>query len=220
MTKQCLVIGIGRFGSSVAETLTELGAEVLAVDKVEERVRAIAPRVTQAIVADATDETVLREIGVRNFDVVICSMGESLEASLLVTMLLKELGAKRVIVKAANEIHGRILARIGADTVVYPERDMGKRLAYSLLSGSIIDSIELSSDYRVVEVVVSGGLVGKTLRGLNLRNKIGVNVMAIKRGNYVNVAPDPDHPLEEGDILVVVGPNSGVARLNQIVERG
>ncbi|MBE3520244.1 MAG: TrkA family potassium uptake protein [Firmicutes bacterium] len=220
MTKQCLVIGIGRFGSSVAETLTELGAEVLAVDKEEERVRAVAPRVTQAIVADATDETVLREIGVRNFDVVICSMGESLEASLLVTMLLKELGAKRVIVKAANEIHGRILAKIGADTVVYPERDMGKRLAYSLLSGSIIDSIELSSDYRVVEVVVSGGLVGKTLRGLNLRNKIGVNVMAVKRGSQVNVAPDPDEPLEEGDILVVVGPNSGVARLNQIVERG
>lgn len=192
----------------------------MAIDKSEERVREVAPRVTQAIVADATDEAVLRELGVRNFDVVICSMGESLEASLLVTMLLKELGARRVVVKAASEVHGRILTKVGADVVVYPERDMGKRLAYSLLSGSIIDSIELSSDYRVVEVVVSGGLVGKTLRGLNLRNRMGINVMAVKRGALVDVAPNPDYPLEEGDILVVVGPNSGVAKLDQIVERG
>ncbi|QUL98469.1 MAG: TrkA family potassium uptake protein [Candidatus Fermentithermobacillus carboniphilus] len=219
MAKQFAVIGLGRFGGSLARTLARLGAEVLAVDVDEEKVKAVAPVVTQAVQADATDESVLRELGLKNFDVVVVAIS-AFEASLLVTLFLKELGVKRVVVKAASEEHGKILERVGADTIVFPEKDMGERVAYSLVSGSVIDYLELSEDYGVVEIAVAGGLVGRTLRNLNLRNRMGLNVMAIKRGDTVNVYVNPDEPLREGDILVAIGPNEGVHRLNQILERG
>ncbi|HHW17652.1 MAG TPA: TrkA family potassium uptake protein [Firmicutes bacterium] len=219
MAKQFAVIGLGRFGGSLARTLARLGAEVLAVDVDEEKVKAIAPVVTQAVQADATDESVLRELGLKNFDVVVVAIS-AFEASLLVTLFLKELGVKRVVVKAASEEHGKILERVGADTIVFPEKDMGERVAYSLVSGSVIDYLELSEDYGVVEIAVAGGLVGRTLRNLNLRNRMGLNVMAIKRNDTVNVYVNPDEPLREGDILVAIGPNEGVHRLNQILERG
>jgi trk system potassium uptake protein TrkA len=219
MTKQFAVIGLGRFGSSLAATLAKLGAEVLAIDMDEERVRALVPVVTQAVQADATDEDALKDLGIRNFDVVVVAM-KAFEPSLLVTLYLKQNGVQRVVVKAASEVHGKILEKIGADTIIFPEKDMGERLAFSLISGSVIDHIELSPDYSVVEIVVTGALAGRTLRDLNLRNRMGLTVVAIKREEDVNVFVSPDEPLREKDVLVAVGPNEGVQKLNKLIERG
>lgn len=217
--KQFAIIGLGRFGGSLAKTLARLGAEVLAVDIDCEKVRAIAPVVTEAVEADGTSEAVLSELGVKNFDVVIVAMS-GFEASLLVTLYLKQSGVKQVVVKAASDVHGKILESVGADTVVFPEKDMGQRLAYSLVSGSVIDYIELSEEYGVIEIVVKEALVGRTLRNLNLRNKMGLNIVAIKRRNHVNIYINPDEPLQEGDVMVAIGPNDGVKHLNDILERG
>ncbi len=219
MLKQFAVIGLGRFGGSLASTLAKLGAEVLAVDIDPEKVRAIAPMVTEAVEADATSESVLNELGFKNFDVAIVAIS-GFEASLLVTLYLKQLGVKQVVVKAASDVHGRILESVGADTVVFPEKDMGQRLAYSLVSGSVIDYIELSKDYGVIEIVVKEALVGRTLRNLNLRNRMGLNIVAIKRHNHVNIYINPDEPLQEDDVMIAIGPNDGVKRLNDILERG
>ncbi|HHY11267.1 MAG TPA: TrkA family potassium uptake protein [Firmicutes bacterium] len=219
MQKQFAIIGLGRFGSSLARTLAKLGAEVLAVDLDPEKVRAIAPVVTEAVEADATSQSVLTELGVKNFDVAVVAIS-GFEASLLVTLYLKQLGAGQVVVKAASDVHARILESVGADTVVFPEKDMGRRLAYSLVSGSVIDYIELSEDYGVIEIAVQGALVGRTLRNLDLRNKMGFNIVAIKRDNQVNMYVNPDEPLHETDVMIAIGPNDGIRRLNEILERG
>jgi len=219
MAKQFAVIGLGRFGSSVARTLAKLGAEVLAVDMDEERVKELAPVVTQAVQADATDEDALYDLGLKNFDVVVVAM-KAFEASLLVTLFLKQMGVAKVVVKAASEVHGRILEKIGADSIIFPEKDMGERLAYSLISGSVIDYIELSPDYSVVEIVVTDKLAGRTLRELNLRNRMGLTVVAMKREDAVNPYVSPDEPFRQGDVLVAVGPNEGVQKLNKFLERG
>jgi len=219
MAKQFAVIGLGRFGSSVALTLSRLGSEVLAVDLDEDKVKALASFVTQAVQADATDEAVLKELGLKNFDVVVVAIS-AFEASLLVTLHLKQLGVKRVVVKAAGNVHGKILEKVGADTIIFPEKDMGERVAYSLVTGSVVDYIDLSPDYGVVEIAVTGGLKGRTLRNLNLRHRMGLNVMAIKRGDTVKIYLDPDESLEEGDMLVAIGPKDGIQKLNEILERG
>lgn len=219
MAKQIAVIGVGRFGGSLAATLTRLGAEVLAVDIDEDRVREIAPRVTTAVQADATVEDNLRDLGLKNFDVVIVAMS-AFEASLMTTLQLKEMGCKRVIVKASSDEHGKILEKVGADSVVFPEKDMGERVAFSLISGSVIDHIELSPEYRVFEIEVTGALVGHSLRNLNLRHRMGINVVALKRDDNVQVFIDPDEPLRQGDILVAIGPESGVRKLGDVIERG
>jgi trk system potassium uptake protein TrkA len=219
MAKQFAVIGLGRFGGSLAATLSRLGAEVLAVDVDEERVREMASIVTQVVQADATDERVLKDLGIKDFDVAIVAMS-AFEASLLVTLHLKQMGVAKVVVKAASDVHGKILEKIGADSVVFPEKDMGERLAFSLISGSIIDHIELSDDYSVIEIVVTAALAGRTLRDLNLRNRMGLTVVALKRNQNVSVFVSPDEPFREGDILVALGPNEGVAKLNKMIERG
>ena len=179
----------------------------------------LRPWSREAVEADATSESVLNELGFKNFDVAIVAIS-GFEASLLVTLYLKQLGVKQVVVKAASDVHGRILESVGADTVVFPEKDMGQRLAYSLVSGSVIDYIELSKDYGVIEIVVKEALVGRTLRNLNLRNRMGLNIVAIKRHNHVNIYINPDEPLQEDDVMIAIGPNDGVKRLNDILERG
>lgn len=219
MAKQFAVIGLGRFGSSLASTLARMGHEVLAIDVDEDRVREMAPVVTQAVQADGTDEDTLRDLGIKSFDVVVVAM-KAFEPSLLVTLYLKQIGVAKVVVKASSDEHGRILEKIGADTVIFPEKDMGERVAYSLVSGSVIDHIELSEDISVVEIVVTKALSGRTLRDLNLRNRMGLTVVAIKRDHNVNVFVSPDEPLREGDILVAVGPNEGVQKLGKMTERG
>ncbi|HHY69629.1 MAG TPA: TrkA family potassium uptake protein [Bacillota bacterium] len=218
MRKQIAVIGLGRFGRSLATTLSKLGAEVLAVDTDPEKIQSVAPIVTEAVEADATNESVLGELGLRNFDVVVVAISE-FEASLLITLYLKQLGVKEVIVKAGSDVHGNILERVGADKVIFPEKDMGRRLAYSLVSGSVIDYIELAEDYGVVEVPVQGVLIGKTLSDLGLRNRFGINIVGIRRNSHVNVYVNPQEPLREGDVMIAIGPTDGVQRFSDMLER-
>lgn len=219
MAKQIAVIGLGRFGYSLAVTLSKLNVEVLAVDVEEGPVKAVSNEVTSAVQADATDMSVLMELGMRNFDVVVVGMS-GFEASLMTTLHLKELGVNRVVVKAASDVHGKILNQLGADSIVFPEKDMGERVAFSLVSGSVIDHIELADNYTVAEIVIPNRIAGRTLRNLNIRNEYGLTVMAIKRSNKVNVRFSPDEPLLEGDVLVVIGETQGVHRLDAEFEKG
>lgn len=212
--KDFAVIGLGRFGASVARTLASMGYNVLGVDSHEELVQAIAPSITHAVQADATDEETLKALGIRNFDVVVVAIGNDLEASILVTLTLKELGVKQVIAKASTELHGKVLTRIGADRVVFPERDMGMRLAQSLVSTNILDYIELSPEYSIVELT-AGRAAGKTLRDLDLRARYGVNVMALRRGQKIIVAPLADDEIAQDTVLVVIGHNDNLRRLER-----
>lgn len=205
--KQFAVIGLGRFGTSVAKTLHLMGYEVLAIDESQERIQEIVNNVTHAIEADATDENALKALGIRNFDVVIVAIGHDIQSSILITVILKELGVKYVVAKAQTELHGKVLVKVGADKVVYPERDMGVRVAHSLVSSNVLDHIELSPEHSILEVVAPETLVGKTLRQSALRAVYGVTVMAIKRGRDLIVSPSADEPVEENDILVVIGEN-------------
>ncbi|HZG18282.1 MAG TPA: TrkA family potassium uptake protein [Candidatus Bathyarchaeia archaeon] len=207
MSKQFAVIGMGRFGSSVARTLYEMDYEVMGIDEDEEKINENIHNVTHAIVADSTDEAALKEIGIRNFDVVVVSIGADIQASILTTLQLKEMGVKKIVAKAQNERHGQVLYKVGADRVVFPERDMGIRVAHNLISANVLDFIELAEDYSVAEVVVSPNLVGRNLRQLDVRAKYGVNVIAIKSGHEFNISPRPDDVIRSGDVLVVIGHN-------------
>lgn len=203
--KQFVVIGLGRFGSSVAKTLYSLGKEVLAIDTDEEVVQSISDSVTHAVQADATDEATLRSLGVRNFDVAVITIGSDVQSSVMVTLLVKELGIKFVVAKAQNELHAKVLYKIGADRVVFPERDMGVRVGHNLCSSNILDFIELSPDYSIMEIEAIDEWNYKTLRELNMRSKYGINVMAIKREAHVNVSPLADDKIMPKDVLVVIG---------------
>ncbi len=205
--KQFAVIGLGRFGTSVAKTLTMMGYEVLVIDDDQEKIQEIVNEVTHAVQADAKDEKALKALGIRNFDVVIVAIGKDIESNILVTVLLKELGVKFVVAKARTELQGKVLAKVGADKVVFPERDMGIKVAHSLVSSNVLDHIELSPNYSILEVVAPDILVGKTLRESALRRNFGVTVMAIKRGREILVSPSPDEPIQEEDVLVAIGEN-------------
>ena len=231
--KQFVVIGLGRFGVSVATELYKMGHEVLAIDSNVERIDEIADSVTHAVCADATDEaelirrpdmvteiTELSSLGLRNFDVAVVSIGSDLQASILVTMLCKELGVKFVLTKAKSELHAKVLQRVGADKVVSPERDMGVRTAYNLVSTSILDYIELSPDYSLVEISVPRRWEGQTMKELNLRVRYGINVMAIRHPNGdISVAPQGIDVLESGDVLVAIGSNANIAKLEDLANR-
>jgi trk system potassium uptake protein TrkA len=206
MIKQYAVIGLGRFGTSVARTLFRLGQEVLAIDTSEERVKYIADEVTHSLVADTTDANVLKNIGITNFDVVIVAIGENVQANIMTTLLLKELGVKYVLVKALNKMQGRVLEKIGADRVVYPERDMGKRVAHNLVAPNMVDYIELAQGFRISEFMAYKDMFGKSLRALNLRFKYNLNVLLIKRaGGELISSPGPDDIIQMGDMLVLAG---------------
>jgi len=211
--KQFAIIGCGRFGSSIAKTLYNLGHEVLAIDKDEELVQEISDSVTHAVQADVMDENVMRELGIRNFDVVIISIGSNLEASIFATLISKELGVKSIIAKAQNELHGKVLKQIGADKVVFPERDMGVRVAHNLVSTNILDFIELSPDYSIVEITAVSEWENKTLKELKLPTKYGLNVMAIKREEYINISPYADDEILKEDILVVIGNTKDIEKI-------
>ncbi|MDQ0885674.1 trk system potassium uptake protein TrkA [Paenibacillus sp. V4I9] len=210
MRKQFAIIGMGRFGSSVAKTLSQLGFEVLAIDHREETVQEVSAFVTHAVQADSTDEEALRALGIRNFDVVVVAIGEDIQASILTTLILKEMGIPTTVVKAVNDLHGKVLKKIGADKVVYPERDMGQRVAHHLISSNIIDYIELSADYSIVEIKVSTQMIGKSLKQLDIRAKYGCNVIAIKQNEQLIIPPSAEEPLRMDDILVIVGKNSNL----------
>ena len=211
--RQFIVIGLGRFGTSVAETLYSLGNDVLAVDHDEDVVQNISDKVTHAVQVDANDENSLRALGIRNFDCAVISIGSDIQSSILATLLVKELGVKYVIAKATNALHAKVLYKIGANRVVFPERDMGVRVAHNLVSSNILDYIELSPDFSIAEVVSPEEWHNKTLRELNIRAQYGINVMAIKRNNDIDVSPSPDNIIEKGDIIVAIG---GIGDLNKL----
>lgn len=213
--KQYAVIGMGRFGSSVARALTGMGFEVLAVDSDEHRIQEISNMVTHAVSADSTDEEALRALGIRNFDVVVVAIGEDIQASILTTLILKDLGVPAILVKAKSELHGKVLSKIGADKVIYPERDMGLRVAHHLASPNILDYIELSPDYSILDMKVSGAMIGKNLQELDIRAKFGCNVMAIRQGSEMNISPRAEDRLVEDEVLVIVGRKDNLAKLEK-----
>ncbi|WP_409177941.1 potassium channel family protein [Brevibacillus fortis] len=215
MSKQFAIIGMGRFGSSVARTLYEMDYEVMGIDENEERINENIQYVTHAVAADSTDERALKEIGIRNFDVVVVAIGVDIQASILTVLTLKDLGVKKIVAKAQNERHGQVLYKVGADRVVFPERDMGVRVAHNLISSNVLDFIELAEDYSVAEVVVSTKLVGQNLRQLDIRKKYEVNVIAIKSGDKFNIAPSPDEVIQYGDVLVVIGNNKDLREFEE-----
>ncbi|MFC5530074.1 potassium channel family protein [Cohnella yongneupensis] len=213
--KQYAVIGLGRFGSSVAKYLSQMGYEVLAVDDNAERVQEVANAVTHAVSADSTDEEAMRALGIRNFDVAVVAIGQDIQSSILTTLILKDLGVPTIIVKAQNELHGKVLNKIGADKVVYPERDMGLRVAHHLISPNILEHIELSPDYSIVEMQVPSAMYGKSLKMLDIRQKYNCNVLAVKQNGDMNITPSADVPLTAEDILVIVGKNEQLTKLEQ-----
>jgi trk system potassium uptake protein TrkA len=211
--KQFAVIGMGRFGLSVAKALSDMGFDVLAIDTDEHRTQAVSNIVTHAVSADSTDEEALRALGIRNFDVVVVAIGQDIQASILTTLILKDLGLPIIIVKAQNELHGKVLHKIGADKVIYPERDMGLRVAHHLTSPNILDYIELSDEYSIVELRVTKGMLGKNLKELDIRAQFGCNVMAIKRGSKMNISPAATDRLTDEDVLVIVGEKNDLTKL-------
>jgi len=210
--KQFVVIGLGRFGSSIAKTLYSLGNEVMAIDNDEETVQNISDFVTHAVQADATDEATIKSLGIRNFDVAVVTIGSNIQSSVMITLLLKELGIKYVIAKAHNELHAKVLYKIGADRVVFPERDMGVRVAHNLCSSNILDYIELSPDYNIMEITAIEEWENKSFRELDMRNKYGFNVMAIKRSSEINVSPKADDVIRPGDVLVVISETENIRK--------
>lgn len=213
--KQFVVIGCGRFGTSVAQTLYSQGFDVLAIDKDPEIIQEISDSVTHAVQADGIDENTLKSLGLRNFDVAVISIGSDLQASIMATLIAKELGVRKVIAKAQNDIHGKVLYKIGADRVVFPERDMGVRVAHNLVSSSILDYIELAPDYSIVEIAAIEEWEGKNLKELRLPTRYGINVMAIKQGKDINISPYADDVINKGDVLIVIGNNEDLRKLER-----
>ncbi len=212
-TREFVVIGLGRFGGSLATTLYDMGYGVLGIDCREDKVNRCKESCTHVVQADATDEATLRSLGVTNFDVAIVSIGHDMQASILVTLNLKELGVPLVIAKASSEVHGKVLKRIGADRVVFPERDMGVRLANHLAVDNIVDYLEITPDVSIVEINATPEMVGKTLRQMDIRAQRGVNIVALRRANQeVVVPPGPDEAIQPGDVLVALGRNEDVRR--------
>ena len=214
--KNYVVIGLGRFGSAIARQLCSLGAEVLALDVRSELVQQVANEVTHAVVGDAQDKEVLRALGVRNFDCAIIAIGDDLAASVLTTMNLKELGVPYIVCKAHDETHRRVLEKLGVDRVVIPEQEHAQRLARSLNSHNVLDYIELSKDYGILDVPAPKSWVGKNLKDLNVRAKLGVNIIAVENDGKTNVSPAADYQIRQGDMLVVLGDNIALEKVQRL----
>ncbi|NQT95531.1 MAG: TrkA family potassium uptake protein [Candidatus Omnitrophica bacterium] len=218
--RQFAVIGLGRFGSSVAKTLSEKGHQVLAIDLSEDRVQDFSDIVAQAVCVDATDEKALKVVGVNNIDVAVVGVGNNIEASILITLALKELGIKEVIVKSVTEEQGKVLQKVGADKIIFPERDMGVRLANALTSPKVSEHIDLSAECSIIEIKPPQEFINKTLKQLNLRVEFGLNIVAIKtkdsHGNeIVNATPEADYKIKQQDKLMIVGPNENIEKLKK-----
>jgi trk system potassium uptake protein len=209
----------------MALTLTELGHDVIGVDGDESRVQQLADMITHALQIDATDEKALRSAGIHEVQVAVVSIGENIESSLLVVMQLRELGIERIVAKAVTPLHGRILEKLGVSRVIFPEREMAIRIAHSLVMPNVIDYIELSRDFSIVEVPAPDPFVGRTLKQLELRPRLGLTLIAIKRkaddtGAVVtNIAPAADETIRSGDILALLGSNERLSQLDQILAR-
>jgi trk system potassium uptake protein TrkA len=227
--KQFVIIGLGRFGSSIARALSEKNFDVLAIDRNEERIKEMEGVVSQVVQVDATDEHALKELGINEFDTAIVSMGDNVEDSIMLTMMLKEAGVKQVIVKAQSDLHSRILQKVGADRIVIPEREMGIRVAESLASPKIFDYIELSTEYGILEIITPKKLCDKSLSHLRLREKYAISVIAIKRKvpytkpdgspdfkEEIIVGPGGTDEITQGDILVLLGRYKDLEKIEKL----
>ncbi|MEE1107047.1 TrkA family potassium uptake protein [Macrococcoides canis] len=215
MEKEFVVIGLGRFGGSIVKELSALDMDVMAIDSDEARVNEYADIATHAVIADTTDENVLKSLGIRNFDQVIVAIGDNIQASILTTLILKDLGVKKVTAKAQNDYHAKVLNKIGADTVVHPERDMGRRIAHNVASSSVLDYLELSDQHSIVEIRAGETLQGHTILELDIRANYGINIIAVKRGKEIIVSPDPAVAIENGDILIMIGHDNDLNRFEK-----
>lgn len=216
VNKQYAVIGLGVFGSTIAKTLSRSGCEVLAVDKNLECVERIADDVTKAVQADATDIDELTSLGIQDFDVVVVAIGNHLEDSILTVMNAKELGVKHVIAKAKNKTFMQILDKVGADRVVRPEKEMGMKIAKSLMRHNIVDLVELDPEYCVVEMIAPHQWVGKSLKILNVRAAYGFNILGVKYAgeDKLRLSVDPDYAIREGDHFLVVAETKKAERFD------
>ncbi|MBE9389797.1 potassium channel family protein [Vagococcus salmoninarum] len=216
MKQNFAIIGLGRFGGSLCETLVESGQEVLAIDKDEDRINEYMNIATHAVVANAQDEMTLRSLGLRNFDHVIIAIGEDIQASILVTLMAKEMGVPNVTAKAQNEYHAKVLYKIGADRVVHPERDMGVKVAHNLVSKNILDYLELSDEYSLAEVKVTNPkFFDKNLIDLNFRQRFGLNIVGIRRGEKLIISPLAEELVLKNDCLLLIGADEDVERLDE-----
>ena len=216
--KSFVVIGLGRFGRAVAEELSRMDQEVLAVDTSLEQVEQIADHVTQAVCCDATNIQQLRDIGVKNFDCAILAIGSDIGTSALATLNLKELGVPQVICKAQNHVHRRVLERIGADYVIFPEHEMGVKLAQNLVGSSLVNFLELSQDYGLMELPLPKGWLGKSIKELDVRRAYAVNIIAVRTtgSESMKVAPEAVYTFQAGDRVTVVGETSAINALRKV----
>lgn len=210
--KSILIIGLGRFGTTMASKLHELGHEVMAVDTSEERINGALPYVDSAQIGDCTNEQYMASLGIRNFDLCVVGIGDNFQNSLEITALLKDLGAKFVLARANRDIHAKFLLRNGADQIVYPEKDMGIRCAVRYSSDNIFDYIELTPEHSIYEIPVPEIWVGKTVVEINVRSKYNLSILAIKYSNTIHPLPGANYEFKEGDILVIMGANKDIKR--------
>jgi len=215
MKKQFLVIGLGRFGASVAGTLTEAGHSVVGIDQSEDRIQRISEEIADVIKCDATDADILESMGISDYEAAIVCIGEKyIQNSILVTLLLKEKGAKKIIAKAGSKTQGRVLSKVGADIIVYPEKDMGERVARSLVSPNVIDFLRVSLDVSIIEIPVPETIVGKNLIELNLRHRYGVTIISIKNSkNKIMSPPDINYKFQKDDVMTLIGEDKLLRKL-------
>ena len=214
--KSYIVIGLGKFGTRAAKRLYELGCDVLAIDRSSDLVQQVSSQVTQAVVGDARDKEVLRALGAKDFECAIVAIGDNLADSVLATMNLKELGVPHIVCKASDETHRQVLLKLGADRVVIPEQEQADRLAKNLSTPNVLEYIELSEECGIVEIPAPKDWIGKSLRELNVRARLGINIIAVKTGDVIDVSPAPDDPIAAEDIMVVLGDTAALKAVQKL----
>lgn len=215
MRKQYAVFGLGSFGESVAVTLQELGCEVVVVDNHMERIEDISPYVSYAVQADIEDPEVIRSLGARNLDGVVVAVADDMEASIMATLVSKEIGVPYVLAKAKNELHAKVLKKIGADSIIFPEKEIGQSVARNLVSGEFVDWISLSPDYSITEIAVPEKWIGKSLSEIDVRRTKDVNVVGVRIGEKIQVTIDPEEPLQKEMMLIMIGSNEALEKFGE-----
>lgn len=215
--KSILIIGMGNFGRHLAMKMIELKNDVMIIDEDEETIEELAPLVTNAHIGDCTNEAVLRSLGVRNFDICFVTIGENFQSSLEITSILKELGAKHVISKASRDIQAKFLLRNGADEVVYPDRDIAEKLAVRCSARNILDYVDLTPDYSIYEIPVPGSWIGDSIKGVNVRIRYHISILAIKQKDNIMPMPKADYVFKENDRMIVLGKQGDAMKLASFV---
>lgn len=215
MRKQYAVFGLGSFGESVAVTLQELGCEVVVVDNHMERIENISPYVSYAVQADIEDPEVIRSLGARNLDGVVVAVADDMEASIMAALVSKEIGVPYVLAKAKNDLHAKVLKKIGADSIIFPEKEIGQSVARNLVSGEFVDWISLSPDYSITEIAVPEKWIGKSLSEIDVRRTKDVNVVGVRIGEKIQVTIDPEEPLQKEMMLIMIGSNEALEKFGE-----